>query len=274
MSEPSAGPGSTGGEPRAKGRPSTNDDRRQWMWRPSYLAAGFAVSFVLLLAVRSDTFYWVAVLGMLGLAIVVLLALQLALYRPFGGPVPYATDGTDRQGPVKYHYKVLVRRYLLVMAVAAVLVAVPLAVGVGYLGPFLGAGLISLGMGTRFWLPQIIAARRCARVLKIYDFEFRAPIRKTNLGAKGVRSLILGGDAAPRMSAREPLFSDRWPKEIGLGAWFAGDEPFGGVILVPGTGELMCMQPENWGALDKARREAGPERQERARRAGLARKRI
>jgi hypothetical protein len=274
MPERSAAPGGTGGEPRADGRAPADGDRRDRMRRAAYLAAGFAVSYVLLLAVRSDTFYWAAILGMLGLAIVVLLALQMALYRPFGGPVPYATDGTDRQGPVKYHYKVLVRRYLLVMAVAAAMVAVPLVAGVGHLGPFLGAGLVSLLMGTRFWLPQIIAARRCARVLKVYDFEFRAPVRKANLHAKGVRTLLLGGDAAPRMSAREPLFSDRWPKDIGLGAWFAGDEPFGGVILVPDTGELMCMQPENWAALDTARREADPERRKRAERAGLARKRI
>ncbi|WP_141581626.1 hypothetical protein [Actinomadura sp. WMMA1423] len=275
MPERSAAPGGTGdfgGEPRTEGRPPVEGGRQARLRRATCLTAGFAVSYVLLLAIRSDTFFWIAIPGMLGLAIVVLLALQTLLYGPFGGAVPHATDGTDRRGPVKYHYKVLVRRYLLVMATGAVMLVVPAVVGIGYLGPFLGAGLIALPMGTRFWLPQILSMRKCARVLEVYDFEFRAPVRKANLRPKGVRSLTLGGAGSPPMSAREPLHSDRWPAGIERGVWFAGDEPFGGVILVPDTGELMFVRPEIWAALDTARREAGPERQERAQRAGLARK--
>ncbi|GAA2296490.1 hypothetical protein GCM10010402_63710 [Actinomadura luteofluorescens] len=266
MGRPPAEPGGTGEEPRSH-------DRRDRARRAAWLAAGFAVSYGLVLTVVSDTFFWVAIPGMLGLGTVVLLALQLLLHSPFGGAVPYATDGTDRRGPVRYHYKVLVRRYLLLVAVGAAMVAVPLVADVRFLYPFVGAGLVALPLGTRFWLPQIFYLRKCDRVLKVYEFGFRSPVRKSNLHGRGVRLLTVG-DGAPRMSAREPLFSDRWPRGIERGAWFAGDDPFGGVILVPGTGELMCMQPATWLAHDRDRLQAGPERQNRAERAGLARKSI
>ncbi|GAA1850000.1 hypothetical protein [Actinomadura bangladeshensis] len=76
------------------------------------------------------------------------------------------------------------------------------------------------------------------------------------------------------MSAREPLHSDRWPKEIARGVWFAGDDVFGGVLLVPDTAELMFMQAESWTVHEKARQQAGAERREKAERAGLARKSV
>jgi hypothetical protein len=238
------------------------------------LGGGFAVSYGLVLTVISDTFFWFAIPGMLGLLTVVLLALHLFLYRPFGGAAPYATDGTDRQGPVKYHYKVLGRRYLLIVVLAAAMVVLPLVLGVRYLGPFIAVGLIALSLGTRFWLPQLGWVLKCARVLKVYDFEFRSPVQKSNLEAKGRRSLTLGNGGSPRMSAREPLFSDRWPAEIAHGVWFAGDDVFGGVLLVPGTGELMFMQPENWAVHEEARQQAGTQRREKAERAGLARRSV
>lgn len=274
MPEPSGAPRDTGGERPPDGRPSTDAGPRGRLWWAAWLVPGYALSYGLVLAVLSDSFFWVAIPGMVGLATVVLMALHVVLEGPFRRAVPYATDGTDRQGPVKYHYKILVGRYLLVVVVSVPMVAVPLAVDVRYLYPFVGTGLVALLLGTRFWLPQIICLRKCARVLKVYDFGFRSPVKKSNLRGNGVRSLTLGADDSPRMSAREPLFSDRWPRGIEHGVWFAGDDPFGGVILVPDTGELMCMQPENWTAQDKARRQAAHKRRETARRAGLTRKSI
>ncbi|MGI5207050.1 hypothetical protein ACQEU6_36435 [Spirillospora sp. CA-108201] len=133
--------------------------------------------------------------------------------------------------------------------------------------------MVALLLGTRFWLPQILSLRKCARVLNVYDFGFRSPVIKSDLRGHGMRSLTLG-DGSARMAAREPLCSDRWPRGIEHGVWFAGDDPFGGVILVPDTGELMCVQPAAWPAHDRDRRQAGPDRRERAARAGLARKTI
>ncbi|MEV0661232.1 hypothetical protein ACIBI3_09265 [Actinomadura luteofluorescens] len=271
MPEPSA---ASGGEPATDGRQAADAGPRSRLWWAAWLVPGYAISYGLVLPVLSDTFFWLAIPGMLGLACVVILALHVLLEGPFRGAVPYATDGTDRRGPVRYHYKVLIGRYLLLVAVGVPMVAVPLAVDVRYLYPFVGTGLVALLLGTRFWLPQIVYLRKCARVLKVYDFEFRSPVRKANLRGNGVRSLTLGDGGSPRMSAREPLSSDRWPRGIEHGVWFAGDDPFGGVILVPGTGELMCMQPATWVAHDRERRQAVHRRREKARQAGLARKSI
>lgn len=242
--------------------------------RVGLLGIAFVVSYGLVLTVLSDTFFWFAIPGMLGLATVVLLATQMMLYRPFGRGVPFATDGTDRRAPVKYHYRVLVLRFLLIAVPAIALVVLPLVLGARYLGPFIAVGLLALSLGLRFWLPQLGWLWKCARVLKVYEFEFRSPLQKSNLQGKGRRSLTLGNDGSPRMSAREPLHSDRWPEDIADGVWFAGDDVFGGVLLVPGTGELMVMQPAIWLVHEKARQEAGAERREKAERAGLARKSV
>ncbi|SNR28375.1 hypothetical protein [Actinomadura mexicana] len=274
MQEPSGAPGDPDGERPPGGRAATDTGPRGGLWWAAWLVPGYAISYGLVLAVLSDSLFWIAIPGMVGLATVVLLALHVLLEGPFRGAVPYATDGTDRRGPVKHHYKVLIGRYLVLVVAGVSMVAVPLAVDVRYLYPFVGTGGVALLLGTRFWLPQIACLRKCARVLKVYDFEFRTPVKKSNLRGNGVRSLTLGDGDSPRMSAREPLFSDRWPRGIENGVWFAGDDPFGGVILVPDTGELMCMQPENWAAQDKARRQAAHKRREKARQAGLARKSI
>ncbi|GGQ02723.1 hypothetical protein BKA00_004370 [Actinomadura coerulea] len=277
MPEPSAASGEeppTDERPEAEERPGADAGRRSRLWWAAWLVPGYAISYGLVLPALGDRFWWLGIPGMVGLACVVLIALNVLLEGPFRGAVPYATDGTDRRGPVRHHCKVLVGRYLLLVAVGVPMVVVPLAVDVRYLYPFVGTGLMALLLGTRFWLPQILALRKCARVLKVYDFEFRSPVKKSNLRGNGVRSLTLGAGDSPRMSAREPLCSDRWPRGIEHGVWFAGDDPFGGVLLVPDTGELMCMQPENWAAQDKARRQAAHKRRERARQAGLARKSI
>jgi hypothetical protein len=243
--------------------------------RAALLVVGFAVSYGLVLSILSDTFFWFAIPGMLGLVTVVILALQMLLYRSFGGAVRYATDGTDRRGPVKYHYTVLVRRCLLIAVSGIAMVVLPLVLGgVRYLGPFIAVGMLALLLGTKFWLPQLGWAWKCARVVKVYEFEFRSPVQKSNLHGRGRRFLTLGNGGSPRMSAREPLYSDRWPKEIARGVWFAGDDVFGGALLVPVTGELMFVQPENWAVHEKARQQAGAERREKAERAGLARRSV
>jgi hypothetical protein len=62
-----------------------------------------------------------------------------------------------------------------------------------------------------------------------------------------------------------------WPADISQGIWFAGDDPFGGAALVPGTGELLFMQPRIRELTAEQRENAGPERIRRARRAGIKR---
>lgn len=115
---------------------------------------------------------------------------------------------------------------------------------------------------------------RCSRILRAYPSAYRSPVKKLNLRQNGRRFLTLGeggSKPSPVMSGRDPLFGKQWPKEIAEGVWFAGDDAFGGAVLVPGSGELMCMQPRDWGALQKERASADPERISRAKRAGLKR---
>ncbi|WP_141581628.1 hypothetical protein [Actinomadura sp. WMMA1423] len=271
MSEPSVTSGGTGGEPRTGGPPWTARSRRTRLWVAAFLVLGFAVSYGLALPVLSGRF-WLAIPGMLGLAGVGLGALLVLLHWPFAGTVPYATDGTDRRGPTRYYYRILIGRFLLLVVACGAMMVLPRVVSVHHFDLFFAIGPAALAYGTVFWLPQIVCLRKCARVLKVYDFEFRAPVKRVGLPRKGALILDLGTEGSAHMSARDPLFTGRLPKGIERGVWFAGDEPFGGVILVPDTGELMLVRPENWTALDTARRKAGPERRERARRAGLARK--
>jgi hypothetical protein len=82
------------------------------------------------------------------------------------------------------------------------------------------------------------------------------------LGRKGV-------DASPEMVATEALGRRREIPKDGIEAWFAGDDIFGGVILLPGTDELLLAEPREWDELALDREGAGQARLEKAKRAGL-----
>lgn len=117
---------------------------------------------------------------------------------------------------------------------------------------------------------------RCTRVVRAYPKPvFRAPVEKVQLQASERRFVLRLGGAPPAGSPEQTAacFATRlrWPEGIADGVWFCGDDAFGGVAVVPGTGDLLFMQPRNWGSAERFRRAAGPERAERARRAGLDR---
>lgn len=67
------------------------------------------------------------------------------------------------------------------------------------------------------------------------------------------------------MVAKSVLGGNGWPAGIENGVWFAGDGPFVGAAIVPGSGELLCMQPSEWALSAKERGSAGEFRIERAR---------
>lgn len=71
------------------------------------------------------------------------------------------------------------------------------------------------------------------------------------------------------MRAKDPLGRPGWPANIAAGVWFSGDDPFGGAAIVPGTGELLFMQPKEWVLLAEERKNAGVERISRAKRGGI-----
>ncbi|NLU69676.1 hypothetical protein [Streptomyces sp. HNM0574] len=147
----------------------------------------------------------------------------------------------------------------------------------GYLIPMAPVGAAGTLVHLNKLVSSLALTRRCVRILRTYPAVFRAPVRKVNLRQNGRRFLVLGdgtGDASPEMSARDALHRKQWPKDIADGVWFAGDDAFGGAVLVPGTGELMCMQPKDWAATAGARSRAGADRTRRAERTGLTRHKL
>lgn len=243
--------------------------RREALW-----ALAAAVSYGLTLFVGSEELVLLAIPGMLGLVVLEVLAVQYVLRRPArGSQAPYATDGTDRKGPVTYLYAALLKRYALLVVISLVIMAVPLVTRATYLIPLMGVGLLGIVLATVCWFDQLRWVRQCARVLNVYSFEFRTPVYQLDLWRNGRRFLVLGyeGLESPEMSAREPMGHPCWPDGIASGVWFAGDEVFGGALLVPGTGELMCLQPLDWDAFGEWRAAADDGRRAQAKRAGLDR---
>jgi hypothetical protein len=243
---------------------------RELLW-----AVAVAACYALTLSISSESLVLLAFPGFLGLIFLEVVAVKYVLRRPGrrGAEAPYATDGSDRKSPVTYLYAALLRRYVLLVMASLAVMAVPLVTRAAALFPLMGAGLIGLILATVFWFDQLRWVRQCARVLNVYDFEFRAPVYQLDLWRNGRRFLVLGyeGLQSPEMSAREPMGHPRWPGRIASGVWFAGDEVFGGALLVPGTGELMCLQPLDWDEFAQWRDAADDARKAKAKRAGLDR---
>ncbi|MEU0744211.1 hypothetical protein [Streptomyces sp. NPDC006134] len=116
----------------------------------------------------------------------------------------------------------------------------------------------------------------CERVLRTYPLEYHTRVVKKSeqwllLGnVFTVKVSTRGQHGAPLMRAINASTVRRWPKgtEDG-GAWFAGDLPFGGVMIVPGTNDMLFMQPSDWQKFADERERANPSRIARAQQAGL-----
>lgn len=241
-------------------------------------ALAFAAAYGLSLLVLTDYLVFLAIPGLIALMALVATAILLLLYEPLRGPLPYPTDGSDRRGVVRHHRSVLLRRYGMLLCVVAALVATVFVTRSDYAVICAPAAVIALLTGTVYCGEQMRSVRHAARILGVYEFTFRAPVEKLNLRGSGKRSLRLGGgergDGQPRppeLSAHQPL-GKLWPKNIEDGVWFAGDEVFGGVVMVPGSGELMRVQPLRWDEFGVERIRADAERREKAERAGLTRR--
>ena len=117
---------------------------------------------------------------------------------------------------------------------------------------------------------------QCSRVVRAYpEAVFRAPVEKIQV-QRGEKRYVLrlgGGPEGESPEQRAASFAGglHWPEGIEDGVWFCGDDAFGGVAVVPGTGDLLFMQPRNWGSAERYRRAAGPLREDQARRAGIDR---
>ncbi|TDB92962.1 hypothetical protein [Actinomadura sp. 7K534] len=95
-------------------------------------------SYGLTLTLVSDTFFWFAIPGMLGLLTVVVIATQAVLTR----------------APGSGDLRVLLKRYAAIVLVSAVLVAVPLVVDVRYAYPLIGVGMLAFLVGGKVLVEQ------------------------------------------------------------------------------------------------------------------------
>ncbi|MGW1837303.1 hypothetical protein [Streptomyces sp. NPDC002067] len=184
---------------------------------------------------------------------------------------PYPTDGTDFAGALKHHYTTATKKFLTFFPACVLLWAQLYLFKNTYLLPVALIGLFGGLISLLAFRQRIALTRKCARVLRTYPLEFRTPVEKDGQYASHTLFLRLGGGAGTRtLRAKDPLGRPGWPDLAG-GIWFAGDEPFGGVALVPGTGELLFLQPKRWQDDAQARENAGPARIRQAARAGITR---
>jgi hypothetical protein len=188
-------------------------------------------------------------------------------------PAPYATDGTDFRGAVR-HYRTIALKRFAKFAVVFVPMWVQIFVWkIGYLLPVAIVGFVGLFFIAVLLYARVTLTRKCSRVFRTYPLEFRGPVEKVRLERPSTLFLRLGGKGADSltMRAKDPLGGSGWPENIANGVWFAGDELFGGAAIVPGTGELLFMQPQDWNQLSNQREAAGTERIAKAKHAGIKR---
>ncbi|MFI6013091.1 hypothetical protein ACIBAG_30470 [Streptomyces sp. NPDC051243] len=188
---------------------------------------------------------------------------------------PYATDGTDFKGALWYYYRSALTRFAKLGLPSAALFVQMFAWPMdsrGYALPFAIAGMF--GLLTAFFLAygRLFLTWRCARVFRTYPLEFRTPVEKVKLERPLRLHMRLGDKTGQPVTllAKDPLGRSRWPDGIANGVWFAGDDPFGGAAIVPGSGELLFMQPSEWPLSAKERESAGEVRIQQAKRAGIA----
>jgi hypothetical protein len=188
---------------------------------------------------------------------------------------PYPTDGSDYRGAVRHHYTTVMKRYLKVATISLPLWLQLFVFKIEWLLPVAIAGFFGVMFSTLLYLSRMSWVWRCSRIFRTYPLQFRGPVEKVHQGRE--RKILIrfgrkGSYTSPVMRALEPLTRTKAPGGMADGVWFAGDDPFGGAAIVPGTGELLFMQPKEWDVLSEQRRDAGAERLARAKRARLRRR--
>lgn len=259
---------------RGRGQTASSVKPASKVRRVAFWAGLFAVLYGLTLFVLMEDWFLLGIPGIIGMAVVGAMFSTGVLKAPFRKAVPYATDGTDHRGPVAYHRSSLVKRYLLILAVAALLIAVVVLVKSDYLIPLAPLAVMLFVFGTYGWLGELVTVSQCARALKVYPLSFRAPVKVLNRVRNGERALRLpgsDGQGSPKLVGRQLIGDDALSEDLSGGVWFAGDELFGGVLLVPGSGQLVWVRPQDAPALQRERESAAAERKGKAKQAGLGR---
>ncbi|NEB00406.1 hypothetical protein [Streptomyces sp. SID13726] len=187
-------------------------------------------------------------------------------------PAPYATDGSDFRGAVRYYYGVVLKKFLKVFPVFLLLWIQLYVFQLDYLLPLGIIGIIGAAFTLLLLADRLNLVRKCSKVFRTYPLEFRSPVEKYSMESTHTLFLRFGGQAGTPFTLRaKDALRGRWPVGIVEGVWFAGDEPFGGAFIVPGSGEMLFLQPKDWNEAEEYRKDAGSERIEKARQAGIKR---
>ncbi|MER5452203.1 hypothetical protein ABT065_42345 [Streptomyces sp. NPDC002764] len=183
---------------------------------------------------------------------------------------------------IKHNRTLLFRHVTARLILAVVLFAVPLAArSAGWdaaLPAFCAPAALLVLIYLVLRLRHGARLRVCEKVLHNYPLEYRTRVTKKGTEWKylgdvhTVRLSVRGQHGAPYLRAINASTVRRWPKgaEDG-GAWFAGDPAFGGVMVVPGSNDMLFVQPADWAKFEQERDQADPRRRALAERAGIAR---
>ncbi|MFD5425029.1 hypothetical protein [Streptomyces sp. NPDC127084] len=241
--------------------------------RVAFFGSLFAVFYGLVLFVLNDDWFLLAIPGIIGMATLGALTASALLRSRLPQTVPYAMDGADRESAVQYYRSVLRKRYALLLALVAVVVALFVLTRSDYLIPLAPLAVFLFLFGSYELSDQMVTIGKCSGVLKTYPYTYRAPVRILNRsrGGKQVFRLGDGDEESSKLLGRQLGAETRWADSVADGVWFAGDELFGGVLLVPGSGEFVWAQPADEPALRYQRESLSPERKETAKRAGIGR---
>lgn len=243
--------------------------RSRWNGNAVLAVVGVA-SYALTLTIASDTFFLLAVPGMLGLTTVVIVAVYHTQRRPLPD-VDVPADGA-RLGPVvRRHRMLLLRRYAAHVALAVVLCGVPFLVEVRVLYPLVGVGVLIAKIVHYVLFRQLALLRAMTRVLSVYEPGFRSPVRVVMrvTGGKWCVTVGEGEQRTARMVASGVVDHPAEPPALADGGWYAGDDALGGVLVVARTGETLCLVPQDGNTRVRERGRANAERQARERAAGL-----
>ncbi|MGP3981250.1 hypothetical protein [Streptomyces sp. KR80] len=182
---------------------------------------------------------------------------------------PYATDGTDFRGALRHHYIFALKRFAKRGPIFLAVWLLAFYSEIDYL--FLPGlvGFFGFIVTVIFLWSRVLWILKCSRVFHTYPLEFRGPVTNVRKDGELLSFRFHGQGQEATMRAKDPLGRRRWPEGISDGVWFAGDDPFGGAAIVPGSGELLFMQPNAWRLFAGERKNAGPERIRRSWRAWI-----
>ncbi|MFF3496758.1 hypothetical protein ACFYWS_36085 [Streptomyces sp. NPDC002795] len=230
------------------------------------IIAGYALAFLL----RSDGVF---LLGLLGIFVMIggYIALALATYPKASGRGASDLNQPDPAAAIKAHFGAVMGWFAVQAAVVVVGLVAQATLGATYLFPLLPLSMVVALMALGCTGMGLYWTWKCARAVRTFKLAVR-PFHPLNLSGNGKRSLYLGdigSGESPIMVGMDPLLHDRWPARREDWVWFAGDDTFGGTVMLPHSGMLIFAQPKDWDEAEPARKAAGPERTQLASRAGL-----